>query len=581
LKLHGDSQLLRLINSKFLRIAISRTTLQDELETLLRDGILKDISASLSSTGAIGSYLFHFLLHILMKYDLPRRGTPRHSELRSVLGIGEKDGDSLSQYLGRFLLLTSPAVSFPDSGSFAGISTEDLGFYLVPELQNTWDPEKPFGLSLAKAKARVLDFAETPALTPSEQLWIFMFAVPETNGSAVSDRGSSHFKALQPKDPEDEQFIVRLLTLYRGGIQRKTPLPPISLRTRVLSLLSKSKVTIRKQSVLMNYLLEEGLADETGGLTSKRFNTEYVSFMVHYLRLQHEGSLSKEVAYLFVEKIVEFITQLQGWPTANPGSDLRLRGSLYQLIGTAVKEGRLLDPRILIFLLASLNGDNAGNDIQLSVEEALSSVTVAFSVTPLEPEMQTVIEDILNIGNGREKLHRSCFYITTRLANRCLPYSSSVARYINIRVSGSKEGTFEAAEEARKGLDPNWFKATNSYRPDLWKKDGTASVGSESVSDFKFPSFHKTMEMFFPEEDLISDEITAPDVLDLAKNVRKLSIENPEVFSTMIQYTFRLLIVEALDPSELPKIDEQWERSVSVILSSSPRSRNTLKTHLT
>jgi hypothetical protein len=83
LKTHGDSQLLRLMNSKFLRIAIWRTTDQAELEVLLKDGLLQDIHRSLPST--LGHYLFHFFLHVLMKYELPRRGTPRHQELRSIL----------------------------------------------------------------------------------------------------------------------------------------------------------------------------------------------------------------------------------------------------------------------------------------------------------------------------------------------------------------------------------------------------------------------------------------------------------------------------------------------------------------
>src|ERR1700743_3433966 len=105
LRLHGDSQLLRLINSKFLRIAVWRTNGQDELEALIRDGIVKDISGSLPSK--LGAYLFHFLLHTLLKYELPRRGTPRHQELRSILGITDGDGDRLALYLGRFLLLTT------------------------------------------------------------------------------------------------------------------------------------------------------------------------------------------------------------------------------------------------------------------------------------------------------------------------------------------------------------------------------------------------------------------------------------------------------------------------------------------
>jgi hypothetical protein len=87
--------------------------------------------------------------------------------------------------------------------------------------------------------------------------------------------------------------------------------------------------------------------------------------------------------------------------------------------------------------------------------------------------------------------------------------------------------------------------------------------------------------MFLPAINLISEEFTEHDLLGLAKDVRKLSDENSEMFSTMIKYAFRLLIVEALDSSELPNIDDEWEKSVTVILSSTSKSKSSLKRYLT
>jgi proteasome component ECM29 len=484
-------------------------------------------------------------------------------------------------YLGRFLLVT-PFKDQSRAGPLPGVTAEDHELFLIPELQDAWDPEKPFSLTLNKAKARVLDFAETAAFTSNEQLSVFLFAIPETNSSAVYDRGTSHFKSLQPTDPEDPKLIVRLLDLYRGGIPPANP-PPISLQTRILGLLSKSKVEIAKQSTLMNHLFESGLADETGGLIPKRFNAEYVSFMVHYLRLQHESMLSRTVASDFISRIKQFLTEAQGWPAPNPASNLTLRGSLYQLIGIVMKEARLHDLETLMFLIASLNDDNTRTDVLLSIEEALSSATVAFAASPLRPELRDDLEAILvtTISSyAMKKLHRSCFYIVSKLANRSLPYSSSPARYLNIRISGSKEGTFEAAEESRKGLDPNWFKNTNSYRPDLWKKGSANLSEPQSVSKFKFPSFRDTLALSFPEISLEAGQSTAADVSRLSGCVRKIASENVDSFATTIQYTFRLLMVEGLAPSELPKIDEQWERTVSGILASSPRARASLKAYL-
>jgi proteasome component ECM29 len=576
------------MNSKFLRIAISRTNDQAELETLIKDGILKDISKFLPSK--LGAYLFYFLLHTLFKYELPRRGTPRHQELRSVLGITGDDGDRLALSLGKLLLLPSSKETHQVE-PVPGLTAADREFYLIPEIQDAWDPDKPFGLSLNKAKAKALDFGETAAFTSEEQLWIFLFAIQETNTSAVSDRGTSHFRALKPADPEDPKMITRLLELYCGGNPPGHP-PPISLQTRILGLLSKSKVTIGKLSGLMNNLFNTGLVDEAGGLMAKRFNAEYVSFMVHYLRMKHDDTLSKDVASLFIARILRFLTDNQGWPIANPGANLKLRGSLYQLIGIVQKEARLHNLETLMFLIASLNTDNTRNDTLLSIEEAISSVTVAFAASPLDRELQLDLESILLTTmdtHDPDKLHRSCFYVISRLANRCLPYSSSAARALDVRICGSKTGTFEAAEEARKGLDPNWFKNTNLYRPDLWKKDGAESTGTQDGYDFEFPGFCKTMDILLPAHDAVDSEppnrspgeITEQVIWLLTRSFEKLSKENPEVFAISIQYTFRLLMVEGLEASELPRIDEQWERAVSGILSSRPETRTTLKRYLT
>jgi hypothetical protein len=83
-----------------------------------------------------------------------------------------------------------------------------------------------------------------------------------------------------------------------------------------------------------------------------------------------------------------------------------------------------------------------------------------------------------------------------------------------------------------------------------------------------------------PGLSLSGDQITTEEVSRLAQAVRDLSNEHANAFATTIQYTFRLLMVEGLESSELPKIDEQWERTVSGILASSPRARATLKGYL-
>jgi hypothetical protein len=79
---------------------------------------------------------------------------------------------------------------------------------------------------------------------------------------------------------------------------------------------------------------------------------------------------------------------------------------------------------------------------------------------------------------------------------------------------------------------------------------------------------------------LLGGQIRTEDVSRLAEAVRNLSNEHADAFATTIQYTFRLLMVEGLESSELPKIDEQWETTVSGILASSPRARTTLKRYL-
>ena len=244
------------------------------------------------------------------------------------------------------------------------------------------------------------------------------------------------------------------------------------------------------------------------------------------------------------------------------------------LLAGACADKLLLEPKfdLLQWLFMSLSEDSSSKDVSFSIEQALSSVLGAFGAD-LNPELEPSLTSILLYHMGLDPNHssdegsnsnvfRSTRYIAVRFANRCLPFGSAAARWIDILAvdSGATERT-EVIEEGRKGLDPYWFKLLNPIND-----DGVPSKRSLQTSKYDLPGFPELMEKIFGPGtmwDITNDNSS----LDLAK-----------AYMTALTFCRCILFHQALTAKERPPIiDSDWERNIDALVANDEDARNRLK----
>ena len=207
------------------------------------------------------------------------------------------------------------------------------------------------------------------------------------------------------------------------------------------------------------------------------------------------------IASRVVIRLRDFIDH-QGWPRPGANEDLVSRGYAYEVIGLLAKAG----PRTVIiedehasldllrWLFDSLARDSSGSAIVVSIEESLSTVLSSMSRMQLSTEEKTVVEELLidqmtqSADLENNKRLRSTRYVTIRFANRCLPYASAKARWINVLGLGALNDRVEVREEAERGLSPYWYRMLNG------------SLGTSLPEAIDFPPFDAVMSQFFPAE---------------------------------------------------------------------------------
>jgi proteasome component ECM29 len=572
LKEHGDSKTLRVVNSLYVRAGISRISTQQELLEVLSEGLLKNISASLSPPSPTGALLLHFLFQILPRIDFPRRGDPSNEGYREILGLSQEDASSLTTWFGKLLLL--PYDQSTEGLGSPYLSKADSEFLSVAEINQAWNSGNTLGLSLAKTKAVVLDFIDTGAFIEDERLLVYLFAGPETNPSGISDRGARFVKVAKlAKD--DEEIVNSLYQAYNSDAAST----PITLRTRILTLLSRSP-KIAKFSKEAGKILQGQLESRESGLLGQRFNSAFVAYIVHTFRLMNK-TFRKESAASLTSTLRDFIVNIQGWPKPDPASDIQIRAQAYRLLGVAAQEGELLDLELLDFLFSSLNEDNSGRETMLFVEEALSALTQALSKAPLSPDMMTALESWLvtaaqglqqkPAGKAPKSIHKSYPFIISRIANRCLPYNSVSARYVDVSILAIRQQTFEAKEEASIGLDPYLFRTNNSHRPDLWYKSSkleALKMLEPDSCDFLWPSFEHLARLLFRGIEL--DEFRVEEEEETFETIKSQWTQMPAAFLMSLRYLYRMFLMDtvASNPANSGRlsVSENWETQMDLSL---------------
>lgn len=266
----------------------------------------------------------------------------------------------------------------------------------------------------------------------------------------------------------------------------------------------------------------------------------------------------------------------QGWPRPGSSEDLVSRGYAYEVIGLLAKAG----PKSLIvedqqptmdllrWLFDSLSRDSSGNSIIVSIEESLSTVLSAMSRLDLSAEEQAVLEELLIFQttqsadlDGNKRL-RSTRYVAVRFANRCLPYSSVKARWVDILAMGATSDRPEVREEGERGLSPYWHRMLNG-----------SNTGNEDV-DLKFPDFDTVVDEFFR----IQIGVTSQDSATLARRSHELHVAS---FQHMTAFARRILVQTALQRTGVPvNLDSDWEKRLDAMIESDVSARDAVKNYI-
>ncbi|KAK6397944.1 proteasome component M29, partial [Oleoguttula sp. CCFEE 5521] len=222
---------------------------------------------------------------------------------------------------------------------------------------------------------------------------------------------------------------------------------------------------------------------------------------------------------------------------------------------------------LLRWLLNSLAQDTSGSATTVSIEESLSTLITAIAQFDLAPHEREVLEELLveqmtlSADLEANKRLRSTRYVTVRFANRCLPFDSVKARWIDVLGIGARDDRAEVREEAERGLNPYWYQMLR----------GTSASGAKPIS---FAAFDDVVRQFFGGRTIDSDV----EPMAVAVEARKA---HKHCFVHMVAFARRVLFHEALKEADMsPGLDNDWDRRIDAAAETDPKARSALKAYV-
>jgi proteasome component ECM29 len=558
-----------------------------------------------SGPGTHGATLFNLLLRLLPLFPLPPRGSKEDSELRKSLGLTERpvDAEFLASWFGKVILLTLSRPGDKGDSSNAiqrcpGISSDEYAFLTLGGKSETWSSEEKSGINLVATKISVARFVSSGAFTDQERFLPALFASADPN-SRISDIGDDILKRTLPcVSLEDYALVDQLFCIYFGSSEAHGP-PPVkpALQTKILGLLSKSAVSTTFTNYIMRVVEgimpqntaggDAGVASGSSGREASKLRGAIFSFTNWAARIGSASDL-RSIAPTLVYKLRDYIEH-QGWPSLSAtsegvsSSELSLRGYAYESIGLLAKtspEELLLDPNmdLLRWLFRSLSEEGSGESISVSIEEGISSVIGAFSgdmdvdVTEalrslLLKHMELQVGDDSSAGNG-SKVRRSTRFVAVRFANRCLPYSDVVGRWIDLLAIGGRPGEkSDVVEEGKKGLDPHWHGM-------LTPRHGTPA-GVTASAKRVFPDINELVMYIFGRRRTNDRTLGDP------SRISSLQSGQAHIIAPTVAYCRRVLLIQALEhTTTAPVVDIDWERKLDAMVLTDEAARNNVREFL-
>ena len=573
-----NSSLIRHFDLLYIQQGVGRLSARDRAE------LLPVVCKGIAESGSHGAQIFGLLLRLLEAFVIPPRGSKDDLEMRTKMDISDADAKYLGEWFGKLLLFTPQKGTTP---SCPGLTTDDYTFLTLQGQPDVWNPAAG-GLNLLRTKVLAAKLLASGLFNDGERFVPALFASADP-ASSISDVGDDMLKrALPATDLEDDHLLKNFFDLYFGSAGRPRVRAP--LRLKILGLLNKSIASTTFANNIMK-LVDDGIASPAmdgedtvmanGPTTAANLGREATKVRsaiftyVNFVARQGSKETLHAIASRVVDRLRDFVEN-QGWPKPGPNEDLVSRGYAYEVIGLLAKAGprgilveeenATLD--LLRWLFNSLAKDSSGNAIIVSIEESMSTVLSAMSRFDLSPAEQGVLEDLLIDQmeqsadlEGNKRL-RSTRYVSVRIANRCLPYSSVKARWIDVLGMGSTQDRAEVHDEAERGLSPYWHRMLNG------------SSGGPTTDDVSFPPLESVMDQFFAGR-------TTSRRLEPAAVAQETASSHPACFRDMTAYSRRILFQHAMQKAGVPlAVDSEWERRLDTAVESDLNARKAIRNAL-
>lgn len=516
---------------------------------------------------------------------MPERGGGEDITLREKFGLVEKPEDAafVAKWLGKLILFNIPQAG---TTRCPGLSVEDCSFLQLQSKPDVWTPNVKGGLNLVETKVVAAKFLASGAFLDAERFLPALFASADPI-SRLADVGDGILKrSASSVSLEDHALIKKLFEIYLGTPGAEGSLHArVPLQAKIISLLSKSKLSSSfvSQSIqivregLTPHHSEASVGTSKHGLEASKLKLQVFVFTNWLARISSPDDI-RSFASDIIFRLRDYI-EFQGWPvfkTEGPRPDpaeLKSRGYGYECIGrlaAACPDSVLIEPNldILRWLLTALSSDPSGDDISISIEQALSNILGALG-QGLDSNIEEALTELLlrhmnrfpGETDGQLAVVRSTRFMAVRFANRCLPYRNVAARWMNmLAIAGDVNDRSEVKEEGKKGLDPYSFRMLNPPKDILGNDD----------SKSQFPAFPDLVEKFFGPE-TPWDSLTA-----VGSHLQLANAYNPAV--SFCRY---ILLHHALSSTgKAPGINAGWEKNIDALVSNDEESRGHLKEHL-
>ncbi|PKS06331.1 hypothetical protein jhhlp_007079 [Lomentospora prolificans] len=563
----NSSPVVKQFDLVFIQHSVPRMDVADRRDLFPK--VTKEIShGDADAAGPSDAGFFDIFLRLLTDVKFPGRGTKDDVALRETLGLTDSDAKYLSKWLGKVLLLKSAGAG-ATADALRGVNppptftASELDF-LVP----THRPVSAAFTAIADLRLKAISFLASGAFKDSERFIPALYAASATD-SRVSSIGDELLKKSSV-DLEDA-------TLVKSLFDSHSRLGP-AYRTRILGILSKSTVSTTMTAEILEAAkldiapVDAGSAEQTQRQGTLE-RTKLHRALFQYLRWAATVGPTKgkfDIGYKLLEKMQEFIKS-QGWPVAEKTSadDVALRSLAYESIGILGKVATMTaQQRFTLsgWIFRSL-AEDPNPEVVVNIDGAVSMLTALYP-PEAEPSYSNIFGIrtlLLNYMNAKTEppVVRSVRHAAVKWANKCLPFDSAQARWIDILAVGARsDERSDVIEEGQKGLDP-WAQYAHS-----------------PGADVKLPDWKEMLFMYFDGWLQERPQTDSNNEMDLDTDIIpqfRFSDDNILAFPIAINYCKQMLLLAALKDF---KMDPDWTRNLQNLVNTDLNTRNEIREYL-